>query len=77
MTTSDQPPTIDEYRRRAADQGFAFEMARYAAALTTHAGMRDALADLRAVPLSFLEPTEPNSALVWIESGGVTEAGVA
>lgn len=77
MTTSDHPPTIDEYRRRAADQGFVFDVARYAAAFNTHAGMRDALADLRAVPLPYLEPTEPNSALVWIESGGVTEAGTS
>lgn len=73
--TTDQSPTVDDYRQRAADQGFEFELARYAAALSTHAGMRQALNELRAVPLSFLDPTEPNSALVWIESGGLTSPG--
>ncbi len=62
--------TTEDYERLAADQGFSFELSRYAAALTTHAGMRDALHRLRAVPLSFLEPTEPNSALQWLENGG-------
>jgi hypothetical protein len=65
-------PTVDDYRRRAAEQGLAFELPRYAAALEAHAALHDALLRLRAVPLSFLEPTEPNSALVWLESGGVS-----
>lgn len=73
--TTDPSPTVDDFRARAADQGFEFELARYAAALATHAGMRQALAELRAVPLSFLDPTEPNSSLVWIESGGVSSPG--
>jgi hypothetical protein len=64
------PPTVEDFRRRAADQGFEFEIARYAAALTTHSGMREALVRLRKVPLSMLDPTEPNSALIWIENGG-------
>ncbi|MCW2540230.1 MAG: hypothetical protein JWN95_1955 [Frankiales bacterium] len=68
--TDSTVPTIEDFQSRAADQGFEFELARYAAALSTHAGMRDALLRLRKVPLSFLEPTEPNSALVWIENGG-------
>jgi hypothetical protein len=62
--------TVAAYQLIAADQGFAFEIGRYAAALTVHTGMRAALARLRAVELSFLEPTEPDSALQWIENGG-------
>lgn len=61
--TSTQQLTAADYQLIAADQGFAFELSRYAAALTVHAGMRDALARLRAVELSFLEPTEPDNAL--------------
>jgi hypothetical protein len=69
-TAPGSPPTVEDFRHRAADQGFEFELARYAAALATHSGMRDALLRLRKVPLSFLDPTEPNSALSWIENGG-------
>jgi hypothetical protein len=60
----------DNFRWMAADQGFSFTLERYAAALTLHEGMRDALLRLRQVPLSFLDPTEPDSALVWLEKGG-------
>lgn len=62
--------TVEDFRRRASDQGFEFELDRCAAALETHQGMRDALLRLRAVPLSFLDPTEPDSALTWLENGG-------
>jgi hypothetical protein len=66
-------PTAEHYERVALDQGLTFEPARYAAALQTHAGMREALLRLREVPLSFLEPvSEPASALQWIERGGVS-----
>ncbi|GAA0584297.1 hypothetical protein GCM10010172_81580 [Paractinoplanes ferrugineus] len=60
----------DNFRWMAAEQGLTFTLERYAAALTLHAGMRDALLRLRQVPLSFLDPTEPDSALVWLENGG-------
>jgi hypothetical protein len=69
-TAPGPPPAVEDFRRRAADQGFEFEIARYAAALDTHSGMREALVRLRKVPLCFLDPTEPNSALIWIENGG-------
>jgi hypothetical protein len=62
--------TAEDYRRIAADQGFVFETGRYTTALALHAGMRAALARLRDVRLSFLEPTEPESALQWIANGG-------
>jgi hypothetical protein len=37
----DRPPalTIEDLQRRAADQGFVFELARYAAALETHTAL--------------------------------------
>ncbi|MET0693816.1 MAG: hypothetical protein ABWX96_03240 [Propionibacteriaceae bacterium] len=54
----------------AQNQGFSFSAERYAAAALLHESMRDALLRLRQVPLSFLEPTEPDSALVWLEKGG-------
>jgi len=62
--------TLDDLKRRAADLGLRFEEERYSAALAAHAGMRASLDRLRAVPLSFLEPVEPDSALVWLENGG-------
>lgn len=65
-------PTVDDFQRRAAEQGFVFELSRYAAALEAHTALHESLLRLRTVPLSFLEPTEPNSALVWLESGGVS-----
>jgi len=64
------PTTAEQLAWQAADQGFEFEVGRYAAALATHQVMRAALLRLRAVPLSFLEPTEPNTALSWLENGG-------
>lgn len=64
--------TVEDLQRRAADQGFEFELSRYAAALAAHEGLREALLRLRAVPLSFLEPYEPDAALAWIERGGIT-----
>jgi hypothetical protein len=66
-------PTAHDYQRIALDQGLTFQPERYAAALATHTGMRDALLRLRAAPLSFVEPvSEPASALRWIENGGVS-----
>jgi hypothetical protein len=62
--------TAEQLAWQAADQGFEFELARYAAALAAHQGMRAALLRLRAVPLSFLDPTEPDTALSWLENGG-------
>ncbi len=64
------PNQVDDYRWMATDQGFTFTLERYAAAMTLHQGMREALLRLRRVPLSFLDPTEPDSALVWLENGG-------
>jgi hypothetical protein len=62
--------SIENFQWMAEDQGFTFTVERYAAALRLHEGMNDALLRLRQVPLSFLEPTEPDSALVWLEKGG-------
>lgn len=77
MTASRTPepsflPSVEDYQRRAADQGLGFEPHRYAAAVVAHTGMRAALLRLREVPLSFLDPTEPASALSWIENGGIS-----
>jgi hypothetical protein len=72
ISTDVGAPTADDLRRRAADQGFVFELSRYAAALQAHTALRESLLRLRAVPLSFLEPIEPDSALIWLESGRVS-----
>jgi hypothetical protein len=66
--------TVEQFAWQAADQGFEFEVSRYAAALTAHRGMRAALLRLRAVPLSFLDPAEPGTALAWLENGGTLSA---
>lgn len=71
QTTTD-PPDLDYFRQRAADQGMTFLPDRYVRAAVTHAGMRDALLRLRQEPLLFLDGVEPASALGWIERGGVS-----
>ena len=72
MTAQPDPesPTVDDYRRVAADQGLHFRADRYPAALATHAALRPALTRLRQIPIPFLQGTEPASALAWIENGG-------
>jgi hypothetical protein len=73
MTERFASDTAELYNKIAAEQGLTFEPERFAAAVATHEGMRDALLRLRQVPLSFLEPVyEPASALSWIENGGVS-----
>jgi hypothetical protein len=73
MTDRFPADTAELYNRIAAEQGLGFAPERYAAAVATHDGLRDALLRLRAVPLSFLEPVlEPASALAWIENGGTS-----
>lgn len=60
------------FRGMLAEQGLApLADERVAAALAVHAAMGPALAALRSVPLSYLEPVvEPTSALAWLERGG-------
>lgn len=70
MPPNSNTKDASHYESLALDQGLRFSPERYAAALDTHAGMRAALLRLREVPLSFTDPTEPASALVWIENGG-------
>ncbi|MFN8075083.1 MAG: MFS transporter [Kineosporiaceae bacterium] len=63
-------PTVEDFRRLAADQGLAFADSRYEAALAVHAGLRPALLRLRQQPLPFTGGAEPGTALVWLEKGG-------
>jgi hypothetical protein len=67
---SPELPTVEDYRRLAADQGLTFLPDRYPAAVATHAALRPALLRLRQEPMPFLQGTEPASALAWVESGG-------
>lgn len=65
-------PTLDTFRMLAAWQDVELSDERLAASFEAHAAMRADLLALRALPLSFLEPVpEPDSALRWIERGGV------
>jgi hypothetical protein len=63
-------PTLEMFRAFAANQGLTLSEERLEAALATHVGLRPQVDALRAVPLSFLEPLEPATALLWIERGG-------
>ena len=67
MTTPDE----STFRAILENQGLALSDERLAQALEGHIGMRADLEKLRAVPLSYLEPSEPGSALQWIEQGGI------
>ncbi|GAA1507669.1 hypothetical protein GCM10009788_09610 [Nocardioides humi] len=63
-------PSIDELQVLATNQDIALTPERLAQAYATHAATRPALEQLRRLPLSFLEPTEPAAALLWIRNGG-------
>ncbi len=70
---SDSPATMPDenaFRAIVANQGLRLTDERLAQALDSHLGMRAELEALRAVPLSFLDPIEPGTALRWIEQGG-------
>jgi hypothetical protein len=55
----------------AAQVGITVDPARLPVVSAFTAGLAPRLAELRAVPLSFLEPVvEPGTALRWIERGG-------
>lgn len=65
------------FRAMLANQGLSLSDERLTQALAGHVGMRAELEALRAVPLSFLDPFEPGTALQWIEQGGREPAGPA
>lgn len=61
---------IERYQWALRRQGIAFDTERLAAAAATYELLRPAIEELRTVPLSFVDPWEPSSALAWLESGG-------
>ena len=63
----------------AARRGLALTDEQRRAAAVLDAWLAPRQAWLRAVPLSFLEPVEPGTALRWIERGGrsASPGGVA
>jgi hypothetical protein len=66
----------EEFAERAADDGFLrrqgieLDRERVLAAAATYEALRPAIEELRRVPLSFIDPWEPASALAWLENGG-------
>lgn len=63
-------PSIELFEAVALYQGLPLSDERIAAAVDAHAAIADGLMALRAVSLSYLEPTEPSTAIGWIERGG-------
>jgi len=63
-------PSIDQFQVLASNQDITLTPERLAQAYATHQASRPALEKLRRLPLSFLEPSEPATALLWIHNGG-------
>lgn len=64
------PGDGDKYEWALHKQGIELDRDRVVAAAATYELLRPAIEELRRVPLSFIDPWEPASALAWLESGG-------
>ena len=63
-------PSIEDFAVLASSQDITLTPARLVQAYEAHRAARPALERLREVPLSFLEPSEPGAALLWLKKGG-------
>jgi hypothetical protein len=66
------PTTPDALTIIAAQVGISVSAERLPVISEFLAGLIPGLDALRAVPLSFLDPVEPGTALRWIERGGTS-----
>jgi hypothetical protein len=64
------PTTPESLTVIAAQVGITVAPERLPVVSAFASGLAPGLAELRAVPLSFLEPVEPGTALRWIARGG-------
>jgi hypothetical protein len=72
MTTPVDPTVPESLTVIAAQVGIEMDPARLPVVSAFTAGLAPGMARLRAVPLSFLDPVEPATALRWIERGGTS-----
>ncbi|MDX6511087.1 MAG: hypothetical protein QOE36_591 [Gaiellaceae bacterium] len=71
MSDPQASPSIGFVTDWSIEQGLTYAEERLAFAQQTHARLRPMLEQLRAVPLSFVEPViEPASGAAWLENGG-------